>query len=213
MGRKKEPDNTIRQILEVSQKLFLEKGYENTTVQDIVDHLDGLSRGAIYHHFKSKEDIIEAITKRLYHDDFYGYDSKNEQGKNALEKLQNRLLHAYDQHNEQDIFLMSSSLLQNPKYLSSHFNEIMNDVVPWMKALLEEGNKDGSMQVKNPGVVAQLLGFLINTWCIPAVYPGSSQELIERFLILGEQLAFMGVPFINDDIVTAYRKYAEKYCK
>jgi len=81
LGRKKEPDNTIQQILDVSQKLFLEKGYENTTVQDIVDNLGGLSRGAIYHHFKSKDEIIEAITNRFYHDGFYGYDTKSEKGK------------------------------------------------------------------------------------------------------------------------------------
>ncbi|EQG00481.1 TetR/AcrR family transcriptional regulator [Clostridioides difficile] len=47
MGRKKEPDNTIQKILDISHKLFLEKGYEQTTIQDIVDNLDGLSRGAI----------------------------------------------------------------------------------------------------------------------------------------------------------------------
>ena len=64
MGRKKEPDNTIQKILDISHKLFLEKGYEQTTIQDIVDNLDGLSRGAIYHHFKSKDEIIKAITSR-----------------------------------------------------------------------------------------------------------------------------------------------------
>lgn len=103
-GKKKEPDNTIQKILDISHKLFLEKGYEQTTIQDIVDNLDGLSRGAIYHHFKSKDEIIKAITSRLYNDGFYGYEVKNDEGKTALEKLQYRLLHAYEQHNKQDIF-------------------------------------------------------------------------------------------------------------
>ena len=213
LGRKKEPDNTIQQILDVSQKLFLEKGYENTTVQDIVDNLGGLSRGAIYHHFKSKDEIIEAITNRFYHDGFYGYDTKSEKGKKGLEKLQARLLHAYKQHNEQDIFLMSSSLLRNPKYLASQFNEIINDVVPWIKALIEEGKKDGSMQVKNPEVAAQMFGLLLNTWCIPAVYPGDSQQMVERFALFGEQAACMGIPFMNDKLMYEYQKYAKKYSK
>ena len=38
MGRPKTPDHTVQQILETSQRLFLEKGYEQTTVQDIVDN-------------------------------------------------------------------------------------------------------------------------------------------------------------------------------
>jgi len=211
MGRKKDPDNTIQQILDVSQKLFLQRGYENTTIQDIVNSLDGLSRGAIYHHFSSKEEIIEAITNRLYHNGFYGYDIKGEQGKKALEKLQRRLLHAYKQHNDQDIFLMSSSLLRNPKYLASQFNEIINDFVPWIKALIEEGNVDGSMQVNNPEAAAQMFGLLLNTWCIPAVYPGNSQQMMERFTLLGEQAACMGIPFMNEKLVSEYRKYAEKF--
>ena len=40
-------------FLDVSLKLFLEKGYEETTILDIVDQLGGLTRGAFYHHFKS----------------------------------------------------------------------------------------------------------------------------------------------------------------
>lgn len=213
LGRKKAPDNTIQQILAVSQKLFLEKGYENTTIQDIVDNLDGLSRGAIYHHFKSKDEIIEAITRRFYHDGFYDYDSKSEQGKTALEKLQSRWLHAYKKHNEHAIFLMSSSLLRNPKYLASQFREIIDSVVPELQALIEEGNKDGSMQAQNPAVAAQMLGFLLNTWCIPAVYPGGSEEMIKRFTLLGEQAACMGIPFMNDRLMSEYKKYAERYTK
>ena len=46
MPRNKYPEETVEKILDVSLKLFLEKGYENTTVLDIVDHLGGLTRGA-----------------------------------------------------------------------------------------------------------------------------------------------------------------------
>ena len=60
MARNKHPEQTVQKILDVSLKLFGEKGYEKTTIQDIVDAL-GMSKGAIYHHFKSKDDIIEAL--------------------------------------------------------------------------------------------------------------------------------------------------------
>ena len=43
----------------------MEKGYEHTSIQDIIDHLGGLSKGAIYHHFKSKEDILIAVSDRM----------------------------------------------------------------------------------------------------------------------------------------------------
>jgi AcrR family transcriptional regulator len=60
MPRKNDSQQTINKIIEVSAKLFAEKGYEQTTIQDIVDGL-GMSKGAIFHHFGSKEEIVEAV--------------------------------------------------------------------------------------------------------------------------------------------------------
>ena len=64
MSRNKYPEETVERILDTAQRLFLEKGYEQTTIQDIIDNLGGLTRGAIYHHFKSKEEIIDAVSDR-----------------------------------------------------------------------------------------------------------------------------------------------------
>ena len=53
MPRNKYPEETVQKILDASLKLFLEKGYEETTVLDIISEMGGLTRGAFYHHFKS----------------------------------------------------------------------------------------------------------------------------------------------------------------
>lgn len=52
MARNKYPELTRERILDTAERLFLEKGYENTTIQDIVDALGDLTKGAVYHHFK-----------------------------------------------------------------------------------------------------------------------------------------------------------------
>ena len=45
---------------------FREKGYDHTPpFRDITDAL-GMSKGAVYHHFKSKEDILDKLTDRYY---------------------------------------------------------------------------------------------------------------------------------------------------
>lgn len=49
-----------RQILETAEVLFTEKGYERTSVQDILDVLH-LSKGSFYHHFESKELVLKTI--------------------------------------------------------------------------------------------------------------------------------------------------------
>ena len=47
MSRNKYPEVTRERILAVAQKLFLEQGYENTTIPDIVSALGDLTKGAV----------------------------------------------------------------------------------------------------------------------------------------------------------------------
>ena len=61
MARNKHPEETVNLIVSVAFRKFTEKGYEHTSIQDIIDNLGGMSKGAIYHHFKSKEDILMAV--------------------------------------------------------------------------------------------------------------------------------------------------------
>lgn len=55
MARNTHPEVTRTRILDAAQRLFMAQGYEHTSIQNIVDELGDLSKGAIYHHFKSKE--------------------------------------------------------------------------------------------------------------------------------------------------------------
>ena len=52
-----------KQILDTAEKLFTERGYEETGVQDILDVLK-LSKGSFYHHFESKELVLRTICEQ-----------------------------------------------------------------------------------------------------------------------------------------------------
>ena len=41
MARNKHPEETVRRILDVAFRLFMEKGYEHTSIQDMIDELGG----------------------------------------------------------------------------------------------------------------------------------------------------------------------------
>ena len=43
MARNKHPEETVKLILDVAFRVFIEKGYENTSTQDIIDNLGSLS--------------------------------------------------------------------------------------------------------------------------------------------------------------------------
>jgi AcrR family transcriptional regulator len=61
---KEEEYNAKRnEILDFAWSLVYSKGYEQMTTQDIIDGLH-ISRGALYHYFSSKEDLVEALVNR-----------------------------------------------------------------------------------------------------------------------------------------------------
>ena len=56
----KEAEERKNEILDVAGKLFGKKGYDATSTNDILKEI-GIARGTLYYHFKSKEDILDAM--------------------------------------------------------------------------------------------------------------------------------------------------------
>ena len=52
------------EILDVAEQLFAEKGFDNASTNDIINKI-GIARGTLYHHFSSKEEILDAIVERM----------------------------------------------------------------------------------------------------------------------------------------------------
>jgi AcrR family transcriptional regulator len=60
----KEHDVRRNEIIDHAQRLVMSKGYEQMTIQDILDELH-ISKGAFYHYFDSKQAMLEALIERL----------------------------------------------------------------------------------------------------------------------------------------------------
>jgi len=59
----KEPEIRKSEILDTAEKLFITKGYETATVNDILEAVK-IAKGTFYYYFKSKEDVLDGIVKR-----------------------------------------------------------------------------------------------------------------------------------------------------
>lgn len=60
----KEAEERRNEILDTAERLFAEKGFDGTSTNDILNDI-GIARGTLYYHFKSKEDILDAMIERL----------------------------------------------------------------------------------------------------------------------------------------------------
>lgn len=109
MARNAHPEVTRTRILDAAQRLFMAQGYEHTSIQNIVDELGDLSKGAIYHHFKSKEAILEELINRdnNVQDDF-NESVMNRTDLTALEKF--RVLWRYSMTEQDHVQIMRAAM-------------------------------------------------------------------------------------------------------
>ena len=200
MARNKYPEVTEERILDVAQRLFLEKGYENTTIQDIVDGLGGMTKGAVYHHFKSKEDIMGAVGDRMFFQNNPFEAVKKRQDLNGLEKLREAVrLNQADQDRE-TMTAQSLSIYKSPRLLVEMIDSNRRVLTPYFQELIEEGNRDGSIHTVYAKEIAELLPLLTSLWLLPSVFPGTKEEMRRKFDFLAEMLEKMGVPLFDDSI-------------
>jgi TetR/AcrR family transcriptional repressor of nem operon len=75
-------ENTKGRILAEAEKLILAKGYAGTTVDDILA-ATGLTKGAFFHHFKSKADLARAVLERYAENDFALFERWSEEADRA----------------------------------------------------------------------------------------------------------------------------------
>lgn len=200
MARNKYPEVTVERILDVSQWLFLEKGYENTTIQDIVDELGGLTKGAVYHHFKSKEEIMDAVGDRMFFSNNPFEAVRGRTDLNGLQKLREAV--RLNQSDQERVRLTAQSIpiAKSPRLLQEMIVSNRKVLTPYFLELIEEGNRDGSMHTAYPREIAELLPLLTSLWLLPSVFPASREQMKRKFLFLGEMLEKMGVPLMDDSI-------------
>ncbi len=60
----KEAEERKNEILDVAERLFGSKGFDHTSTNDILNEI-GIARGTLYYHFKSKEEILDAMIERM----------------------------------------------------------------------------------------------------------------------------------------------------
>lgn len=205
MARNKYPEVTEKRILESAEKLFLEKGYENTTIQDIVDDLGDLSKGAIYHHFKSKEDIIEAVTTSKYASiDFDEYLKDEPTG---LAKLQKLVLFCLTDTAQQELLAAAPTLMMNPKMLSMELKSIQTEIAPMVLPFIEEGIQDGSITTEYPRQAAEVFLILSNIWINPLVFSVEEEEFVNKILFYKELFEGIGMPVVTEEVVQNMKRY------
>ena len=213
MPRKNNPQQTVENIIAVSKELFIEKGFDKTSMQDIVSAL-GMSKGAIFHHFKSKEDIFNAVINRHFENaESKAYEYIAElKGLNAKEKMIISFEKFVEYTRIQPLDRIVSSKMQNPHIIKACLDGVNNSSVI-ISELIREGIEDGSVATEFPDECAHVLSLLFNIWCDPAIFKCDTQTLRKRFKFIQYLTKKLGVDIVSDKFIDEYIKLMEELYK
>lgn len=193
MARGRHPEKTRQKILDVSRELFLEKGYDNTTIQDIIDGLDGMTKGVIYHHFSSKLEIFDTLMDSRSSIDF--------SGDTGFEKLQNGLKSSFDDYDKQAMGYSAGMTLRTPRILGEQFLLTFDVIVPELKKIVDEGIEDGSIVTEYPEEITELMMLTLNLWIGFRFSVLTEEELNRKMQFVKKMFEGLGVPLIDESII------------
>ncbi len=215
MARNKHPEETASLILDVAFRLFIEKGYERTSIQDIIDNLGGLSKGAIYHHFRSKEDILVAVTDRMTEEsNKMLVEIRDRTDITGKEKLKAIFKESVLRPVQDDIFTVAPDLSNNPSLFVSIFRETMNLAAPYyIQPIIEQGISDGSIQTDYPAELAELIIIVANIWINPMIFNNTADQSYRKFMVFRQMMEGFGLDIVDDEMLHRLQELADIYQK
>lgn len=143
MKKKLRTGETKDEILRIANILFSEKGYKKTTLQDIIDKLDGKTKGSIYYYFDSKSDILESLLKINPNKNY----TKLGEGDDFLDKARNYLLDSLDFENMSSLVKRPLIAMNHPEMIGEYYLLLNNS-----KDLI---TKEASEYIKGDTLVAK----------------------------------------------------------
>lgn len=215
MARNKHPEETVNRILTTAFRLFMEKGYEHTSVQEIIDNLGGLSKGAIYHHFKSKEDILVAVSDRMTAESNRMLARIRDRcDLNGKEKLKTIFKASINRPVQNDIFTVAPDFHNNPKLLFSLLHDTIDNVAPdYILPIIEQGIADGTIETEYPEQLAELILLAANVWMNPMIFDSTVEESCRKFMVFSQMLQGFGLDIVDDEMLGRLKELAAIYQK
>ncbi len=157
MRDNKSKDNSKNQILDAALKVFVNKGYSQTRMDDIVE-ISGLSKGAIYHHYESKKDLFLSLIEHwenYFFPDIFNKNIKDKNPDDILREIVNDIVNTFN--NRKYVFLAELefwSLANHDEKVRDRTKALYVKLLQLFRSVINKGIKSGQYKKINLDVAA-----------------------------------------------------------
>ncbi len=174
----KKPLERRAEIIEAARYLFQTKEYEKASMQDIMDTLQ-IAKGTIYHYFKSKEELLEAVIYEIAEESLQALKKEAKKDVPPLIKMKNLILAGRVKEKNSEIV----DALHMPKngYMHTRLLAVLLlKQAPIYAEVIKQGCRDAVFSTAAPLESAEFIiggvQFLIDS----GIYPWSKEDLMRR---------------------------------
>lgn len=194
----KEYDDRHAEFLDVAQTLFFSKGYEQTSVQDIINTV-GVAKGTFYHYFRSKVEVLDALVQRMFEQTLVSLEPLiNDDTLNAVEKLEQFFGQVHQWKVANKGFLLETAHLlyrdENVLLREKMREESAKATVPIIADIIQQGVVEGVFAISYPDESAELIFTLLGSLSVALVpivlaeqHEEDVVERMERFVLAWNQ--------------------------
>ncbi|HLQ70931.1 MAG TPA: TetR/AcrR family transcriptional regulator [Bacillota bacterium] len=153
----KKPDERRNEILDVTENLFITKGYAATTIQDIIMEI-GIAKGTFYYYFSSKESVMDAVVMRFIERTIADATLIVEDDQlTAPEKLFHIIINQVPQTPEKDHMIEELHQVDNAEIHQKSLVESIIQLTPVFTRVIEQGIEEGYFQTPYPKETVEFL--------------------------------------------------------
>ena len=206
MAQRKDKSQAMREkILNTATQLFIQKGSEKTSMQDIAQTA-GISKGAIYHHFKSKDEIVLAVIrsrKELMEEEMKQW-LKATENLTGREQLQTIIKSNLESQTARAIDDIVDEYEQDAGFILTMMRDNLRIGAPLVSDIIKKGMADGSLQPQYPDQAAEVFLLLVNFWMHGTVFESDPEKLPERFHFLQFMMTSVGMDIFTDELLQLF---------
>ena len=159
----KDAEERRNEILDVAERLFCSRGYDQTSTNDILAEI-GIARGTLYYHFSSKEDILDAMIDRILDEIVRRASQIALDGSiPVLERMTQTILASNVDTKTGDMLLEQMHKPQNALMHAKMQERLLKQLIPLFTKLIEDGISQGLMQTDDPEDTIEMLLLYSNT--------------------------------------------------
>lgn len=206
MAQRKDKSQAMREkILNTATQLFIQKGSEKTSMQDIAQTA-GISKGAIYHHFKSKDEIVLAVIRsrqELMEEEMKQW-LKATENLTGREQLQTILKSNLESQTARATDGIVGEYEKDAGFILTMMRDNLRIGAPLVSDIIKKGMADGSLRTQYPDQTAEVFLLLVNFWMHGTIFESDPEKLPERFHFLQFMMTSVGMDIFNDELLQLF---------